>query len=72
MYQIIVLKNGEIWYKITGDSFVLGVVNSRSGRCTTKRAGSLALCSFAAMALFAEASDTLKGHLAQPAGSSSD
>lgn len=67
MYQIIVLEDGEPRHKIAGDSFVLGVVNSQSGSCTTKREGPLAFCSFAAMALFAEASDTLKEHITRPA-----
>lgn len=67
MYQIIVLEDGEPRHKIACHSFVIGAVNQDAGSCITKREGALAFCSFAAMALFAEASDTLKDHLLRPA-----
>lgn len=63
MFQIIVLENGEPRHKFLCDSYVIGAVDARSDRCITEKAGGLALCSFAAIALFAEVVGTLKNHL---------
>lgn len=63
MFQIIVLENGEPRHKFLCDSYVIGAVEARSDRCITEKAGGLALCTFAATALFAEVVGTLKNHL---------
>jgi hypothetical protein len=63
MFQIIVIENGEPRHKFDCDSYVIGAVDAHADQCITEKAGGLALCSFATLALFAEVIGVLKNHL---------